>query len=192
MPIPRHPRRARRSAVRQAARRPRVPRAPPTRTEADRRLSPVPSDLRGSRALPDRFRERALQDPPGHAARVEVLFSERTRRAALPLVVGLNARERTRGFVHGPEAEDTLPVEQEATGARVLHDRGLSAGQVAGGAVADPTSHELDVHRLRVAELASGTLDVRAVLLGRRAHFPGFTEPPAERGQARAPLLISA
>src|SRR5436189_2784452 len=134
MPIPRHPRRARRSAVRRAARTRLVPRAPPTRTEADRRLSPVPSDLRGSRALPDRFRERALQHPPGHAARVEMLLSQRTRRAALPLVIGLDARERTRGFVNGPEAEDTLRVEQEATRTRVLHDRGLSARQVAGGA----------------------------------------------------------
>src|SRR5207247_10922386 len=66
------------------------------------------------------------------------------------------------------------------------------AGQVTGGAVADPPGRQPDVGRLGAAELAARTLDVSAVLFGGRAHVPGIPESPAERLQARAPLLEEA
>src|SRR5207245_9138896 len=90
------------------------------------------------------------------------------------------------------EPKQALGGRQVAAGTRVLNHRRLAAGQVTGGAVADPARPQLDVGRLGATELTPRLLDVSAVLLGRRAHVPGIPEPPAERLQARAPLLEEA
>src|SRR5437879_1053376 len=74
----------------------------------------------------------------------------------------------------------------------MLHYRRLPASQITDGAVTDPTGRQFDVGRLGTTELTSRSLDVGAVLLRRRAHVPGIPEPPAQRLQARAPLLEEA
>src|SRR5207249_1458021 len=110
-PIPPYLRRARSGAWPRATRPPLVPRAPRGSSEARRRWLPRSCDSGRSRTLTDRLRERALEDPPDDATRVEMLLSQRTGQAALSVVIGLDARERKRGFVNSPEAEDTLCVE---------------------------------------------------------------------------------
>src|SRR5206468_8774692 len=72
----------------------------------------------------------------------------------------------------------------------MLHHRRLPASQITDGAVTDPTGRQFDVGRLGTAELTSRSLDVGAVLLGRRADIPGIPELPAQRLQARPPLLV--
>src|SRR5438128_12492751 len=101
-----------------------------------------------------------------------MLLSERTGQAALSLVIRLRLREPAERLVHGLEAKETFRFRQIAARTRVLADRGLPAGQVAGGAVTDPTGHELELHQLRAAELASRSLALRAVMLGRCAVVP--------------------
>src|SRR2546425_13116254 len=98
-----------------------------------------------------------------------MLLGERTGLAALSLVIRLRLREPLERLVHGLEAKETFRFRQIAARTGVLDDRGLAAGQVAGGAGTDPTGYELDGHPLRAAELGSRSLDVRAGLRGRCA-----------------------
>src|SRR2546422_321619 len=112
--------------------------------------------------------------------------------AAGALVAGPPRGQGAHRLVQVPEPEEAVGIGQKAAGARVLYHCRLPAGQIAGSAVADPAGRQFDVGRLGTAELTSRSLDVGAVLLRRRAHVPGIPEPPAERLQARAPLLEEA
>src|SRR6266480_1546426 len=133
-----------------------------------------------------------LEHTPHDATGIEVFLGQRARQAAVALVVGLHLGQRAHRLVHGPEPEEAVGIGQKAAGTRVLYHGRLPAGQIAGRAVADPTGRQLDVGWLGATELSSRSLDVGAVLLRRRAHVPGIPEPPAERLQARAPLLEEA
>src|SRR5207247_76954 len=122
----------------------------------------------------------------------EVFLGQRARETAVALVIGLHLGQRAHRFVHGLEPEEAFVIGQIVTRTRMLNHRRFAAGQVTGGAVADPPGRQPDVGRLGAAELAARTLDVSAVLFGGRAHVPGIPESPAERLQARAPLLEEA
>src|SRR5213079_3641345 len=133
-----------------------------------------------------------LEHTPRDATRVEIFLGQRARQTAVALVVGLHLGQRAHRLVHVPEPEEAVGIGQKAAGTRVLYHGRLPAGQIAGSAVADPTGRQFDVGWLGATELSSRSLDVGAVLLRRRAHVPGIPEPPAERLQARAPLLEEA
>src|SRR3989442_9533657 len=94
------------------------------------------------------------------------------------LVVRLHGGQRPDSLVQVLEAEESLGIRQEAAFARVLDDGRLAAGQVAEGPVADPCVCEGHADRLRAAELSPRPLDVRAVLLLRRAHLPDLANLP--------------
>src|SRR2546423_12896425 len=133
-----------------------------------------------------------LEHTPHDATGIEVFLGQRARQTAVALVVGLHLGQRARRLVHVPEPEEAVGIGQKAAGTRVLHHGRLPAGQIAGSAAADPTRRQFDVGWLGSTELASGSLDVGAVLLRRPAHVPGIPEPPAEPLQARSPLLEEA
>src|SRR2546422_4776725 len=130
-----------------------------------------------------------LEHTPHDATRIEVFLGQRARQTAVALVVGLHLGQRAHRLVHVPEPEEAVGIGQKAAGTRVLYHGRLSAGQIAGSAIADPTGRQFDVGWRGATEFTSRSLDVVAVLLRRRAHVPGIPEPPAERLQARAPLL---
>src|SRR5439155_19661273 len=164
-----------------------APRGAPACGEAHCRGQP-PGSWR-DRGMAHALCEGLIKHPPHDTASVEVFLGERAGQAAVALVVGLGLGPRAYGLVDGPEPEEAFGIGQEAAGARVLYHGGLPARQVAGGAVADPPGGEPHVGRFGATELAARVLDVRAVLLRRRAHIPGLPEPPAEGLQARAPRL---
>src|SRR2546425_4240858 len=131
-----------------------------------------------------------LEHTPHDATGIEVFLGQRARQTAVALVVGLHLGQRAHRLVQVPEPEEAVGIGQKAAGARVLYHCRLPAGQIAGSAVADPAGRQFDVGRLGTAELTSRSLDVGAVLLGRRADSPGLPELPAQRLQARTPFLI--
>src|SRR5438093_10994055 len=138
------------------------------------------------------FGQGLLEHTPRDATRVEVFLGQRARQTAVALVVGLHLGQGAHRLVHVPEPEEVVGIGKKAAGTRVLYHGRLPAGQIAGSAVADPTGRQFNVGGLGTTELTPRLLDVGAVLLGRRAHVPSIPEPPAERLQARAPLLEEA
>ena len=108
----------------------------------------------------------------------------------MPPVVGLGGGERTGGVVEAPKPEQAFRVRQDPAGARVLHDGGPAAREVAERAVAHPRGLESDEGRLRAAPLATGSADVRAIVVRGRAHVPGLPKSPALGLHQPAVLLV--
>ena len=78
----------------------------------------------------------------------------------MPLVVGRDRLGTGDGLVERPEGQEPLAGGDRAAEAGVLDERGLSRGEVAGGAVAEPAAARLDVDALRDRELRARALDV--------------------------------
>src|SRR5215203_5091082 len=94
-------------------------------------------------------------------------------------VGSVHGSQRGDGFIEGGEAEQPLPAWQQFAGARMLHYRGLPAGEVAERAVADPRVLEADARRLDATELAPRLLDVCLVIRRRSRDFRGVADGPA-------------
>src|SRR5439155_12240744 len=94
---------------------------------ARRRLEPMPS---AAAALED-----GLNDPGA----IEGRFSNRTRRSRVGVVVVVDASQRVGGLRRRMEAQQAGAVRKDPARARVLHDRGATAREVADRAVADPS-----------------------------------------------------
>src|SRR5437867_12786594 len=104
------------------------------------------------------------------------------------LVTGVDLFEALRGLLQRAEAEYALAVGQVRAGARVLHDRGLPARQVAQRAVAHPGVLEGYARRLGRTELPSRALDVEAIVLCAARVLPRVAFAPHMACQLR--LLV--
>src|SRR4051794_5145932 len=77
--------------------------------------------------------------------------------------------ERGRGFFDGRECKQTRSTRNDFGETGVLNHDGSACGEVADGAATEPSRARRDVRILRNADLASGLLNVVAVIIGRAA-----------------------
>jgi hypothetical protein len=109
----------------------------------------------------------------------------------VPRVVAANPRHAVDGFLHGAEHQQAFAGRQLVADPCVLDQRGLAAGEVADGAIADPAAARRHVHLLRDAELGAGRLDVLLIVFRRLNDFCGIHKLPAVAGERKKIASVS-
>src|SRR5439155_13513730 len=95
-----------------------------------------------------------------HRVRVEVLLRDLTGRSRMPVVVGCDGLGTGDRLLERAESEEPLVGGNRLAESRVLDERRLAGGQIAGRPVAEPARVRLDVDALGNRELGRRTLNV--------------------------------
>ena len=101
--------------------------------------------------------------------RVEVFDGDGARGAGVGGIVGVDRAKRLDGLISGIEAEQALAFRNEFLEAGALRDDRAARGEIAGGAVAEPSGARARVDILGDGEFAARTGNVGAVAVADRA-----------------------